>query len=620
VCKCISLRNLVRRFAVLAISTSVLLVSSRAQQRVRSSSEVRNASDQFDHLGYPQDWSARHLLLTGSESASVQRAGVHEPRQVYNLVRRMVAEDNLGRGIGPPRIRSMKVDWSVSLENGFVSPNQFPAKYRFNVTAEDCNSDYALFALQIAPGMPAQANIVGINNLYTEASPKCNSGVPWVAFAYNSVTHAGGQILTSPVLSMDGRKAAFVESTATGSYFHVLVLPGPIPVPPSQTGTVLAPTTPISCSPPVTANCMSTLTISAAANSLSSPWIDYDNDVAYVGTDDGKLYKISPVFGGGAPALSGDTTNWPVTVITSGTSNVLTAPVLDIADARIFLGDGNGYLYAINTIAPAKTISAKVTIGWVGHGPGTGIVDPPIVVNDIANPATNQVFSFTGCSNLVGFGGAVNQIPATFSSSTGFTTVDMGSAEGLGSCTTGNVHGGQFDDAFWNSGTTSGHLIACGFVSGTTSAQLVPSNPKMYMFGFDSSHLITSTTQKTWVVNNSKGDECSPLTEFSDGTTDRIFFGVGGLSDGFIKSSSITASLPVPSTCGSGSPTSTCVTAPNILGGTSGIVIDNQVSNGGTNIYFTTLAPGSVNGQNCKVTGGVATPYCAVKLTQAALQ
>jgi hypothetical protein len=29
----------------------------------------------------------------------------------------------------------------------------------------------------------------------------------------------------------------------------------------------------------------------------------------------------------------------------------------------------------------------------------------------------------------------------------------------------------------------------------------------------------------------------------------------------------------------------------------SGIVVDNQLSNGGTNIYFSTLAPGSVNGQ-----------------------
>jgi hypothetical protein len=618
--KCAALTKLVGKFAAITISTSILLVPSPAQQTSESRSEIRDASGQVKSLGYPQDWSARHILLTGRDSASVQRAGVQEPRQVYNLVRRMVAERNLRRGIRSRRWRSMKVDWSVSLENGFVSHNQFPAKYRFDIATEDCNNDYALFALQIAAGKPAQANIVGISNLYTEASPKCNSGEPWVSFAYNAVTHTNGQMLTSPVLSVDGRKVAFVESTATGSYFHVLVLPNPIPVPPSQTGTVLAPTTPISCTAPVTASCMSTLTISGASNSLSSPWVDYSNDVAYVGTDDGKLYKISPVFGGGPPALSGDTANWPVTVITSGTSNMLTAPVLDTADARIFLGDANGYLYAVNTIAPAKTTSARVTIGWVGHGPGTGIVDPPIVVNDISNPATNQVFSFTGCSNIVGFGGAVNQIPATFSSATGFTTVDLGSAEGLGSCTTGNLHGGVFDDAFWTSGTTAGHMIACGFVSGTTTTQLVPSNPKMYMFGFDGSHLITSVNQKTWVVNNSKGDECSPLTEFSNGTADRLFFGVGGTSDGFIKSSSITAGLPVSSACTSGSPTSTCVTAPNILGGTSGIVIDNQVSNGGTNIYFSTLAPGSVNGQNCNVTGGIATPYCAVKLTQVALQ
>src|ERR1700682_4875997 len=78
---------------------------------------------------------------------------------------------------------------------------------------------------------------------------------------------------------------------------------------------------------------------------------------------------------------------------------------------------------------PARTTSAKVTIGWVGHDPGTGIVDPPIVVNDIANPATNQVFSFTGRSNVVGIGGAVSQIPANFASATAFNTVDLGSAE-----------------------------------------------------------------------------------------------------------------------------------------------------------------------------------------------
>jgi hypothetical protein len=57
-----------------------------------------------------------------------------------------------------------------------------------------------------------------------------------------------------------------------------------------------------------------------------------------------------------------------------------------------------------------------------------------------------------------------------------------------------------------------------------------------------------------------------------------------------------------------------------VLGGTRGIVVDNQVSNGGTNIYFSTIAPGGVNQQNCHQSGGIANPYCATKLTQSGLQ
>jgi len=121
------------------------------------------------------------------------------------------------------------------------------------------------------------------------------------------------------------------------------------------------------------------------------------------------------------------------------------------------------------------------------------------------------------------------------------------------------------------------------------------------MFPFDTNHLITSTGSTPWVVNNTRGDECSPLTEFYNGTTDRMFFGVGSTTDGFIESSTLTTTASAPN-CTS-PPTATCATAPHLLGGTSGIVIDNQVSSGGTNIYFSTLAPGSVNGQNCRING-----------------
>jgi hypothetical protein len=592
-----------------------------------------DASQQEVHWGYPQDWSSRHLLMPGMRAEDVLAASDHDPRYVYNMVMRQVAIDNLRHAIPGPRRGTTKIDWAVSLENGYVPQNQFPAKYQFNVSTENCNSDYVVFGLTVASG--TQANVVGINNLYTGASPECNSGSPWVAFAYNTVTQTGGQIKTSPALSADGTKVAFVESTSGGSYFHVLVLPNPIPAPPLQDGTVLSPLTPTSCTKPTTAGCMTTLTIqTSATDSNSSPWIDYNTDTAYVGTDGGILYKITPVFGGGAPALVNDSANWPVTVSTNQYNNVLTAPVVDDTAGLIFLGDGEGYLYSVKLVSPAKTVSATYTVGWVynsgqnGSGDaGTGVVDPPIAVTDPANPTTDQVFAFTGCSYFTNVGGAITQLPANFTTGPGTSqtnpgnTANLGSASGDGDCTGENVHSGTFDNAFWINGSTSGHIIACGFVNDDG----VGGQAEMYMFPF-SGGVITNTATATFDITSTKGaaEECSPLTEFYNGTSDMLFFGVGSSSaTSYVQSSTLTTSTPYMTTpsCGS-SPTSTCVTSTKALGGTSGIVIDNEVSNGGTNIYFSTLAVGSVNGQKCPsgATGASKNPYCAVKLTQSGLQ
>ena len=139
-----------------------------------------------------------------------------------------------------------------------------------------------------------------------------------------------------------------------------------------------------------------------------------------------------------------------------------------------------------------------------------------------------------------------------------------GRRTGIGDCTAGNVHAGTVDNAFWLNGTTSGHMIACGFVSGTPGTPLNPSNPMMYMFPF-ASNVITSTGDYTFVVNTTVGDECSPLTEFYNGTTDRMFFGVGSASNAYLESSTIgTSSLTTPSCAAA--PTSSCVKAPSALG------------------------------------------------------
>src|ERR1700685_2360344 len=111
---------------------------------------------------------------------------------------------------------------------------------------------------------------------------------------------------------------------------------------------------------------MTTLTTeTTAANSTSAPWVDYNSDTAYVGADNGLLYKISPVFGGGAPALT-SSCGWPATVSTNTTNKALTAPVVDDTAGRIFLGDGYGYFYAAKLTNPGTSI-AQVALGWVGH-------------------------------------------------------------------------------------------------------------------------------------------------------------------------------------------------------------------------------------------------------------
>src|ERR1700733_3605367 len=547
---------------------SLLLGLPLSAQAGRETTSPANASQEQTHLGYPHDWSSRHLLMPGMRAEDVLAAGDRDPRYVYNMVMRQVAEGTSRRLPARPPMRPIprsttKIDWAVSLENGYVPQNQFPAKYQFDVVAEDCNADYIVFGLTVTSG--TQANLVGINNLYTAASPQCNSGSPWVAFAYNTVTQTGGQIETSPTLSADGTKVAFVESTSTGSYFHVLVLPNPIPTPPSQSGSVLTPQTPTSCATPTTAGCMTSLTIqTSATDSNSSPWVDYGTDTAYVGADNGLLYKITPVFGGGAPALVSDASNWPVTVSTNKYNTVLTAPVVDDTAGMIFIGDGEGYLYAVNMTSPGKIYAAQQTIGWAfvagqtgSGGPGTGIVDPPIAVTDPANSATDQIFAFTGCSYVGGIGGAISQLPATFTTGVPTTanTVNLGSASGNGDCTGKNVHAGAFDNAFWLNGSTTGHITACGFVNNGGN----PAQPQMYFFPF-ASNVITSTGSSTFVIDNTLGDECSPLTEFYDGTTDRLFFGLGGSTDGFLESSAITSSLATP-TC-TGAPTSSCVTSP----------------------------------------------------------
>jgi hypothetical protein len=183
-------------------------------------------------------------------------------------------------------------DWSISLGTGRVQAGAFPAKWQADPTLPpSCTTDFVIYGLNVVGTTGGQPSIVALKNLYSGGlDPLCGGAQPNFLFSYNTTTFANGRILTSPVLSMDGKKVAFVEtSTVAGarqSSVHVLNIP-------TSGSQVLV--TPSVVQP---LGAMVNVPLAAATNSRSSPWVDYKNDILYVGLDNGRLYKITGVFKG----------------------------------------------------------------------------------------------------------------------------------------------------------------------------------------------------------------------------------------------------------------------------------------------------------------------------------
>jgi hypothetical protein len=436
-----------------------------------------------------------------------------------------------------------------------------PIKYGFDVNAPpDCLNDYAAFGLNVAGVTGGQANFVGMNNLYAGSGGLCATG-PSLLFAYNTTTVAGGAVITSPVLSLTGTKIAFVESGTGAAVFHVLTwATGP--------GNGVSPTN--SAAPGVgnTAT-MTSLTYASSTDTRSSPWIDYGADVAYVGADDGKLYKIINVFNG-TPTLAGPP--WPVTI---SATHKLTAPVLDSVTRNIFVGDGRGILFSVNVDTPG--LRASLAVGLVG-AVNAAIVDGPLV-----DSANGSVFAV---SSNDGTGAVIVQADASTLAELQRGRIGAGSTTG----TPVNIYDGAVNNNYFSDPGT-GALFLCGTGPADTT-------PWRYFFQFTGRVMNASPSSSVQLLPSTSA-RCSPISEFFNkniGATGTDFFFWG-----------MTADCTGPATPGcvvSRNNFDVLVTA-NEAGGTSAIIIDNNsTADQASNIYFTDQAD----------------PKGAVKLTQNGLQ
>jgi hypothetical protein len=517
--------------SIMILSAGALYVSAHGSG---TSERLRN--------GVPQDWSSRQVVFTRNGLAEHPELLNREPRILHQVMQRWGSELGYFQGINAPSNSTpgtIQRDWNFALGGGRLAAEIFPAKYSFNPGAPpSCQNDYVVFALNTQGVTSGQANLVGLHNLYAGAGGSCTG--PNEYFAYNTTTIAGaGKNATSPVLSLDGKKIAFVETSANAAVFHVLTWT-------AGQGTIQNAANPGAA--------MTSLNFVASGSTRSSPWVDYQNDTAYVGGDDGRVYRIKPVFTG-TPAL--------VSSYALSTSPIylLSPPVLDSKLGYLMVGSGNGKLYRVNISTGAVT---SITIG--GGTVNQGILAPPIV--DITNGKTFVVVADDGAS-----GAFLVQVD------TATLTVLAKAAIGIGSHnasrTAVKLYQPALDNNYYNDPST-GKIRLCGTGTGTDIS------PWQYGFGFTGTLLNTTPVFKAQIVNVTDAT-CTGWTEFFNpninGGTDYFFFGLladcGAGSDGCINERV----------------SDTNIVTFNLPSGPSGVVVDNyrnvNVNQQTSNIYLT---------------------------------
>ncbi len=541
-------------FSVPRIISLLVLVSALTAQ----------VAERQTRVGFPQDWTHRHVVFHRQMLWRHPQLAA-EPRVLHQFIRKMpysaVGTFSASDEGSTNETAPLQRDWNVSLGGGKVAFGMSPLKYSFDETAApSCANDFAAFGLDVAGTTGGQANLVAFNNLYRGPGGLCGTGAPSALFSYNTTTVVGGSVDTSPVLSLDGAKIAFVESTATSSIFHVLTW---------ATGAGNG-TSPIASAAPGVGNTatMTSLTYAAAnTNTRSSPWIDYDQDVAYVGADDGRLYKITGVFNG-TPTLAG--APWPVLI---NNNRRLTGPVLDQLTGNIFVGDARGILWSVNANTPATIRSLNVGLPGATN---PAIFDPPIV--DVDNGTVFAISSNDGTSAVV-----VQADTATLAQLRR-ARIGQGSTGGF----TTNLYGGAFTNDYFNS-PASGSLFLCGTAAADTT-------PWRYSFTF-TGRIMNANPASSAPILNAIDSRCSPITEFFNpniGATGTDFFFWG-----------MTAQCVGVAGCVMSSTSSGVVLTVSESNGTSSIIVDNvSTAPHASSIYFTTQ-------------GG---PRRAVKLTQNGLQ
>jgi len=465
-------------------------------------------------IALPTDWTHSHLIYSQPgtvEQATRLQQDLRFEQQMYRRGQPLrlpaAPAENGGASSSQLRfpVRRPPVSnglWDESLGAGAtVGALNFPAKFSFNSAVANCASattpDFVVYSTGLT-GSGTQASLIAYDNLYTG----CSGTVPKVYWAYNT----GGQILTSPVLSLDGTQLAFVQTA--GGFGSVVLLKWAA----SATETVGGPGVPTSVPAASYATCVAPCMTSIvllgggfANNDItSSVFYDYTGDTIWVGDSRNWLHRFNPVFSG---TLTEVGTPWPVQLNPTD-DTPLASPVYDHGSGNVFVGDAGGYFYSITATTGAVTKSSQLD-----HG--TGIVAGPLV-DSTAEVA--YVFSSNDGSTACAGGpcAAVYRFAAGFAANTAGAKAIVGAS----AATPQSLYEGSLDSAYENSTTAAGNLYVCGHTGG---------DPTLYQVQITSGAVLSTVV--TGPVLTTAATACSPVTDVlnsnaTGGSTEFIFASV----------------------------------------------------------------------------------------------
>jgi hypothetical protein len=543
-----------------------------------------------------------------------------------------------------PSPAAPRIDWGMSLLGGSATGiGQYPAKFSFDVNAPpDCANDFVVFNTNHSGSAGAVANVVAFNQLYStqgSAGGLCNQDGPSVYWSYFTGT---GVAQTSVALSLDGSKVAFVEnnSAATLRILKWKAGEGSGAASPAAVDQDISGSSWSTCN--AGNSCIASIQFSTnTGDPRSAPYVDYANDVIYVGDIFGVLHKFTGVFNGTPAEVS---TGWPITV---NSSRALTSPVYDSVSGNIFVGDSAGRLSYVrdanSAVGSCSVVGSPPCLGATTQqvGAAGAIMEGPIV-----DSTSGFVFAVNGTDTL--HHGTILQAKTDLSSAVQLVIGGTSSGSAL--------YNGAFDQTYLNS--PAGNVAGFMYVCGKDPAQI--NRPAIYQLSFTSAGVLNSMGTPLLMNSTADGAACSPVTEInntgsSSASGDWIFFSIGNFAAN-------ASPIPTTSNCRSGVNASTggrgCLIGINVTnaanpainpggtwppaaafftaqgannnanatalfgfsnGATGGIIVDNVATTSQTSdIYFMTISS-STAGPGLPSCNGATGKQCAVKLTQSNL-